>query len=216
MTVSGQERGGKAYILGGGAVVAMDFGQVYDATGGDKMIGSSGHVSTARIVVIGGLVLLLCAVGLTACGRGGGRPSMAVVASEEEAEIGKAIQAQAWEVMVTKPSEKLSLVGKGDITYRAEGIYVILPLKVTNLGEEVRMIPRELLRLKDTQGREFEATQSAIQIAYILPKGMELLLDSPMASGVTRESVIIYDVPTDATGLEMTMEGTEETLDLGF
>jgi len=35
----------------------------------------------------------------------------------EEAEIGKALQAGAWEVMVTKSSEKLSLVGKGDITY---------------------------------------------------------------------------------------------------
>ena len=141
---------------------------------------------------------------------------MPVVASEEEAEIGRAIQSQAWEVMVTKPSEKLSLVGKGDITYRAEGIFVIVFVKVTNLGKELQMIPRELLRLRDAQGREFEATQSAIQIAYILPRGMELLLDSPMASAESRESIIIYDVPTDATGLRMTMEGTEETLDLGF
>lgn len=174
------------------------------------------RLSTARIMVVGGVVLLLCGAGLTACGRGGGEMSMPIVASEEKAEIGKAIRAGDWEVMVTKPSEKLNIVGKGEITYQPEGIFVIVFVKVTNLGKDLQMIPRELLRLRDAQGREFHATKSAIQVAYILPRGMELLLDSPMAPGASRESIIIYDVPMKASGLRMTMEGTEETLDLGF
>jgi hypothetical protein len=167
-------------------------------------------------MVLGSLVLLLCAAGLVACGGGDGEASMRIVASEEKAEIGKAIQFQGWQVMVTKPSEKLKLVGKGEITYQPQGIFVIVFVKVTNLGKELQMIPRDLFRLRDAQGREFEATQSAIQIAYILPRGGELLLDSPMDPEESRESIIIYDVPGDATGLMVTMEGTEETLDLGF
>ena len=180
------------------------------------MIGFSGRLHTARIIVVWGLVLLLCSAGLTACGGGDDEASMAIVASEENAEIGKAIRSQAWEVMITRPLEKVRIVGEGDITYQAEGIYVIVPVKVTNLGDELLMIPRELLRLREAQGQEFQATQSAIQVAYILPRSMYLLLDSPVDSGETRESVIIYDVPTEARGLKMIMEGTEETLDLGF
>lgn len=178
--------------------------------------GFSRCLYAARIMVVWGLVLLLCGAGLTACGGGGDEESMPVVASEQDAEIGKPIQSQAWEVMITRSAQKLRIVGEGEITYQAEGIYVIVPVKVTNIGEELEMIPRELLRLRDAQGQEFQATQSAIQVAYILPRSMDLLLDSPVASGEARESVIIYDVSTEATGLMMTVEGTEETLDLGF
>jgi hypothetical protein len=181
---------------------------------GGKMIGFSGRLHAARIIVVWGLMLLLCGAGLTACG--GGDDEAPAVASEEDADIGKAIRSQAWEAVITRPAQKVRIVGEGDITYQAEGTYVIASVKVTNLGEELQMIPRELLRLRDAQGREYEATQSAVQIAYILPRSMDLLLDSPVDPGEARESVIIYDVPREATGLKMAMEGTEETLDLGF
>ena len=180
------------------------------------MIRFSGRLHAAKTMLAWGLVLLLCGASLTACGRGEGETSTPVVASQADAEIGKAIRSQAWEATITRPAERLRIVGEGDITYQAEGIYVIVPVKVTNLGEELQMIPRELLRLREAQGQEFEATQSAIQIAYILPRSMDLLLDSPVDSGQARESVIIYDVPAEATGVKMTMEGTEETLEMGF
>ena len=37
-----------------------------------------------------------------------------------------------------------------------------------------------------------------------------------MDAGEAREGPLIYDVPEDATGLILVMEGTDETLDLGF
>ena len=177
------------------------------------------HLFTSKIMILGSLVLLLCSAGLAACGgggRGGGKASAPIVASEEKAEIGKALKSQGWEIMITKPSEKLKIVGKGDITYQPEGIFVVVFVKATNISKEMQMIPRDLVILRDAQGREFGVTKSAIQIAYILPRGMELLLDSPMAPGASRESVLIYDVPTDATELKLTMKGTEETINLGF
>jgi hypothetical protein len=179
-----------------------------------RLTGASGYFSSTRLMAGVGLILLWCIVGLTACG--GGEGSEAVVASAEDVEIGKELQGGDWKVALTKPPEQVKIVGEGDITYQAEGTYIIVFIKVTNSGQALQVVPRELLKVTDGQNQEFSATQSAVQVAYILPRKMELLLDSPLPAGESRESIIIYDVPSDAGGLKLTMTGVDETIDLGF
>ena len=182
--------------------------------GTGKMNASTRCLSTN--VTVAGLVFLLCATGLTACARGAAGTPTPVVAAAEKAEIGKAVRSGDWEVTLAGPAEKIKVVGEGDITYQAQGTYVVVPIRVTNKGTEMQLIPRTLLRLKDGQDREFEPTTSSIQVAYVLPRGIEPLLDSPMAADASRESIIMFDVPTDASGLKLTVAGVEETLGLGF
>jgi len=178
------------------------------------MKGLKARLCPASGVAMAGLALLFCTAGLTACG--GGKGPTAAAASAEKAAIGKTIKAGDWEVTLSGASEKLKIVGKAEITYQAQGTYVIVPVKVKNMGTAMQLLPSTDIELRDAQGRKFPATVSAVQVAYALPRGMGLLLDSPVEAGASRESIIIFDVPPDATQLQLALKGTEDRLDLGF
>ena len=127
------------------------------------------------------LFLLATSVGLTACGAGG--ISEAAVASAEDVDLGKTLVADEWEATLTQPPQKEKIVGEGDITYQAEGTYLIVFVDVKNSGQALQVVPRDLLTIVDGQNQEVKATKSAVQVAYILPHNMELLLDSPLQAG---------------------------------
>src|SRR5262249_35703724 len=95
------------------------------------------------------------------------------------------------------------------------GVFIIVFLKITNLSGDQQVVPRDLFKISDGQGQEFKATKSAIQVAYVLKKGLQPLLDSPIAGKQTRESVVIFEMPAEATGLQLHMQGANETLALG-
>lgn len=167
------------------------------------------------------LLMLFCSLCVTACGKGASKTGVSGPASagvSGKTEVGKVVKAGDWEIAVTGPAEKVKVVGQTEIniTYQASGIYVVVPVKVANVGKEMAVVPRELLTVKDGQGREFQACHSTIQAAYILPRKMDLLLDSPLGQGATRETVALFDVPTNATGLRMCLQGTDTSVELGF
>jgi hypothetical protein len=157
------------------------------------------------------LLILLCGASMSSC-----KATRAAVASADRAEVGRMMEAEGWEVTLIGLSEKVQIVGWGEITYRADGVYIIVPLKVQNKGAEMRLLPQSQIQLRDAEGRQFRPTLSAIQVAYALPRDMELLLDSPFAAGADRESILIFDVPLGATDLQLALKGIDETLDLGF
>ena len=107
-------------------------------------------------------------------------------------------------------------MGSGDITYQAEGDFLIVFAQVGNQGQEMQVVGRDLFTVRDSQGGEYKPVKSAVQIAYVLDHGMEPSLDSPLAAGKTRDSVIIFDVPSGSKELVLSLKGTEEALDLGF
>jgi len=171
--------------------------------------------------LLGSLVLGLCVLGLVACGGGDGE-TKAAVGSAEDAEIGKAIRSGDWEVELTGPAEKQQMIG-GDvgggtaITYQAQnGVYVIVPVRVTNHMKEMDVVPRDLLVLVDDQGNQAPACHSTIQVAYVHMFEIDLLLDSPLPAGATRDSVCLFDVSADASGLKLGVKDTTETAAVGF
>ena len=171
--------------------------------------------------LLGSLVLALCVLGLVACGGGDGETE-AIVASAEDADIGKVIRSGDWEVELIGPAEKQQMIG-GDvgggtaITYQAEnGVYVIVPVRVTNNMKEMDVVPRDLLVLVDDQGNQALGCHSTIQVAYVHMFEIDLLLDSPLAAGATRDSVCLFDVSTDASGLKLGVKGSTETFAVGF
>lgn len=179
------------------------------------MVGFSRRLPTVKCVAVCGLVILLCAAGLTACGDGGGSGEPTpMVASETEVDLGETIPTGDWEIAIARPPEKLLVMGTGDVVLRAEGIYVIVPIEATNLGEEMEIVPWEQVWVRDSQGREFDAGGVGIHAAYAIPRGIGF--SYPVNPGESRDTIIVFDVPTDATGLRMTTDETEETLALGF
>lgn len=171
--------------------------------------------------LLGSLVLGLCVLALVACGGGDGETE-AIVASAEDADIGKVIRSDDWEVELIGPAEKQQMIG-GDvgggtaITYQAQnGVYVIVPVRVTNHMKEMDVVPRDLLVLVDDQGNQAPGCHSSIQVAYVHMFEIDLLLDSPLAAGATRDSVCLFDVSMEATGLKLGVQGSTETFAVGF
>ena len=161
------------------------------------------------------LIGCVCAVVLVACDGGGGS-SAPDAADAEAAGIGDTIRSGDWEITLLELPEKAKIVGEGQITYQADGIYLIVPVEVAHSGQEMQLLPGYDLRVVDDQGREFETPEAPIQYAYVRAKQIDVLIGSPLNPGVPRQSVIIFEITEDATGLTMTMAGTEDTIALGF
>lgn len=155
-----------------------------------------------------------CLALLVACG--GGSSAGPVTADADKVDINKPLQVDNWEIALLKPPEKVKVVGAGNITYQAEGEFLIVFARVSNHGQEMQLVGRDLFVVRDEQGREYTPVKSAVQVAYVLQHGMEPSLDSPLAAGRSRDSVVVFDVAPDATGLTLGLEGTTETLRLGF
>ena len=171
------------------------------------------QLSRHRFVM--GLMVFCCLLVVAACGggSGGGGPE---VAAAENVDTGQPLQAGDWTIELTKPPEKTKIVGEGDITYQADGSFLLVFADVTNGGDAMEMVGRNLFVVKDGQGEAYVPVKSAVQVAYVLQHGLEPSLDSPLGAGKTRESVIIFDVPIDASDLVFSIDGADETLNLGF
>ncbi|MEM7034883.1 MAG: hypothetical protein AAF629_35410 [Chloroflexota bacterium] len=170
-----------------------------------------------RSILFVGLISLWALFGLTACGGDDDGSSGNTAAATEDVEIGKVISGDGWSIEVTAPTEKAQLIGEGQIVYRSEeGVFIIVFVKAKNDTGVLQVVPRDLFLIVDSQGREYKATKSAIQVGYGLLAGMTVLLDAPMKVGETRESLLTYDVPNDATELKLKIKGTDQTIALGF
>ncbi len=170
---------------------------------------------SAKLTRYGLMLLVLSFLCLMACGGGGEDGNTKAVA--EDVDLDQIIQSEDWSAKITQPSEQAQLVGEDKIVYQAEkGIFIFVFVEVENLSQALQVVPRDLLTLVDSQGNEYKATKSAIQVAYILPRDMALLLDSPMKAGEKRTSLVIYDVPSDASGFNLLIKGSDETLAVGF
>ena len=171
---------------------------------------SGGHFAGLGRRVMAGLVLCVCLVSLAACGGGGS-------ANAEDVDLDKPIAAQGWEITLTKPPEKATVVGEGGFTSQAVGTYIIVLLRAVNHESDIRLFPARLLTIQDGEGNVYKPTGSTVQfnLARIRP-GVELLLDSPMMGIESRECLLIFDVPSGAQDLTLHMEGVEEALRLGF
>jgi hypothetical protein len=160
--------------------------------------------------------LIACCLSiLIACDGGESSPGP-VTADTQNVDIGIPLQAGDWKVELLKPPEKIKVMGKGDITYQAEGEFLVVFAKVNNHGQVMQVVGRDLFIVRDGKGQEYNPVKSAVQIAYVLQHGMEPSLDSPLAAGESRDSVVIFDVPSDATGLTLGLAGTQDILKLGF
>ena len=191
-----------------------------------------GFVGSGRWWV--GLLVLLFIVCLAGCGeRATPAPEMTTT---DDAEVGKTIEAEGWIVKLIEPPLQAPEVGSGtgDVydqsageegsewgTRVADGIWLILPVEVTNQTGDMAFLPSKLPRVTDGQGREFELESRATHLPYVNAserwgKRENQLVQNVLDVGVTLEGPLIYDVAKDSTGLTLVMEGADETIDLGF
>jgi hypothetical protein len=158
------------------------------------------------------LVVLASMLGLSACGGGGDKPSA------DLADLNKPVKVDIWQITLKGLPEKANVIGSSGISHTAEnGTFVIIPAEVVNTGPDIALFPDDLIFLKDSQGREWKLTSSTPQFTYKQEHPeVDLLMDSPVSGGQTRNTVLIFDASTDIQGIYIIFHGYPDILKVGY
>ena len=145
------------------------------------------------------LVLLGSIWGLSGCKSGG------VSLDANLADLNKPITVDIWKITLKGLHISKDVVGTGGVTRHADnGTYLIVPAEVINTSKDITLFPNDLVFIKDSTGKEWPASSSTPQFAYKQEHPeVDLLMDSPLAGGETRNTVLMFDVDRNATGFVM-------------
>ena len=75
---------------------------------------------------------------------------------------------------------------------KADGIFVILDVEVTNNGKSAQYLMDSFVKLVDNQGREFSPDTGAA--VWLKPEGSALMFEQ-INPGIIKKGKIVYDVP---------------------
>ncbi|MEM7131512.1 MAG: hypothetical protein AAF702_34680 [Chloroflexota bacterium] len=177
------------------------------------------------------LAFILCiSLLLTACGGGG---SDSEIIPSEGANVGATLANDEWEVKLVDPPYKSKEVGEGtevtgrasefgDIgTYIADGAFLVVPVELTNKAGEMLMLGGKLFKVVDGAGNEYAMSPRPVHASVIWTSDVwtdkaNQLPSNPMGAGITNPGPLVFDVAEDATGLQLTMDGIDGSIELGF
>jgi hypothetical protein len=123
-----------------------------------------------------------------------------IKATQEEAKtysIGDSIQAGDFTWKITGSSTATEIgqdIGGSFFGEKADGIFIILDVEVTNTGNSAQYLMDSYLKLVDDQGREFSPNSAAA--IYLKPEGSALMFEQ-VNPGITKKGKIVFDVPVD-------------------
>ena len=197
------------------------------------------HIEKLWIAIPFAMLLILS---MASCGEQDAA-SQAQTVKAENAEVGKSIEGAAWRVTLLEPPEQMKTV-QGDIGstrgaalhlvefnidgrslgeehVTAKGVYVMVPIELTNISEEPQMMSGTVLHVVDSEGQEYEGTGRLEHTVYVWTNERWMdetheLVPHVFDVGDVREGPVIFDIPEGATGLKLVMKDTDQTIDLGF
>ena len=188
------------------------------------------------------LMVVLNAVG---CGGQGGAEDVsggAPAVKAENAAVGTSIEGEGWKVTLLDAPEQMKMIGGevigdasgvgkyvrlqggqsfSDDDVTAKGVYTMAPIEITNISDEALYVSQSVLKVMDADGQSYQAGGRIEHKVYVWiterwMKEEHELIPGVMDSGLTRTGPAIFDVPEDATGLVLMIEGADGTIDLGF
>ena len=189
-----------------------------------------------------GLLSLIAVLSVVSCG-GGEAASGPQTEKAENAEIGASIEGEVWLAALLEPPERMKTVqgasgstrgaalhlpgfnvdgrSLGDEHVTAKGLYVMVPIELTNISEEPQMMSGTVLHVVDSEGQEYEGTGRLEHTVYVWTNERWMdetheLVPHVFDVGDVREGPVIFDIPEGATGLKLVMKDTDQTIDLGF
>ena len=199
-------------------------------------------VGVRCLMVVLTTVVILSA---TSCGGQGGEgaaPGAQLVVKAENAAVGTSIEGEVWKLTLLDAPEQMKMIGgevvgdaagvgkyvrlqsgqsfsDDDIT--ADGVYMMAPIEITNVSDEAQYVSQSVLKVMDADGQSYDAGGRIEHKVYVWITERWMNEDNELIPGVmdpgqTRQGPTIFDVPEDATGLVLTIEGIEDTIDLGF
>lgn len=128
--------------------------------------------------------------------------------------LGTVVDYDGWSATLLRPNYAVTLDGAiGDL--RPAGRFVLAVVAVSNNGPTPRVIPPELFVLRDSAGRSYSpvpGASSAYLALYQRAQRGDLALEDSFAPGSGMRSVpLLFDVPLDASGLQLLVPGAGPT-----
>lgn len=120
-----------------------------------------------------------------------GTSSGAAQHSEALAGIGTEVRDGDFAFIVTGVTPGVKQLGKGSWSTRAQGEFVLVKVTVTNIGKDSTMFSGGNQKLRDAQGREFDA-DSGSAVMY-LPDSESFL--NQINPGNSVNATVVFDVP---------------------
>lgn len=186
----------------------------------------------------GGLVLwtLVLTVLLAACGQGAGadlEPTFLTEGTEVEASL----KSDQWEVTVVGFAGQDIILGdegedaglaqvsqyESSAQHAKRGIWIVVPVRIKNLASEPNLLLSRVLMLRDDQGNEYPLDHRHVHHSFIFFTQPEtygdddnMIIQNIFKAEEERHGPAIFDVPLDAKGLVLIMEGAEGTIATGY
>lgn len=117
--------------------------------------------------------------------------------AEEAPGLGDAVRDGQFEFVVSEVEPGLETVGADFIEEEAQGQFVLVTLSVTNIGDDAQYFSDSEQTLVDDQGREHSTSSAGM---FLEDNDLWLQEINP---GNTAEGVIVFDIPADATPVEL-------------
>lgn len=114
--------------------------------------------------------------------------------------IGDAVRDGKFEFVVTGVEDGGTEVGSEFLSEQAQGRFHLIHLTVTNIGDEAQMMSDSNQKVKDDQGRTFEASTTAG--IYLEDNDMWLKDINP---GNTLSGTLVFDMPEGSTPVEIVL-----------
>lgn len=186
------------------------------------------------------LVLLLSLVGCGGAGRETEPAPETGIEKVEGAAVGETIEGAGWRVTLLDAPERMKMLG-GEVlggegvgeyvhfgtgvSYRdddvtADGVFLALAVEVTNMSDEEQYLSSSTLQVMDSGGQGYKAGAYIEHTVFVWiterwMKKENIIIPGVMNPGATVQGPAVYDVPEDATGLKLVIDGVEGSIDLG-
>lgn len=203
------------------------------------------RLAVCRSKVWLGLMTLMLVLSAVGCGGQQGGEEVSdpeSIVKAENAEVGQTIRSDEWQVTLLDAPEQMKRIGDeamgdllkymGEGTFQggqsladedvtAVGVYVVSAIKLVNVSAEPLYMSQTVLKVMDSEGQEYftEGRVPHVVFVWITDRWMDKsneLIPGVMEIGEPREGPVIFDVPEDATGLVLMIDGADGSIDLGF
>ncbi len=115
------------------------------------------------------------------------------VGESGDVKIGVPVRDGAFEFTVGKPKDEGASIGSGMTKVNAQGKFIVIPVDVTNIGDQAKTLEATSQKLIDSKGREFNTSHEF----FALPDANKAFLENINPGNTVKQAPLLFDVPKD-------------------